>query len=301
MEGDREAVLSTETITALQGFLSQAAEEDLAQGGPLLPVQWGPLELTPGVRAQRLRSMLAQDSPVRIEGAQKYLWTSGDRLGLRATLTYRTTSSQAAYELVERLRSKLARVDVAKEVGVRISGSTPLLVRGQVLLLDTQLRSFLLALIVVTGVLWAAFRSLGLVLVSLLPNVLPIAITLGAMGFAGIPLDSATVTVAGIALGLVIDDTIHLLHAYSVARRERAPAGAVVEALAQVGRPVLTTSLALSLGFGAFVATAFRPTHDFGLLIAWTGLGALVCDLVLLPAVLLLARERDNSKLNPGT
>ena len=299
VEGDREAVLSGRTVAALQRFFSLAADEELAQGGPLLPVQWGGAELAPEDRAQHLRNGLLQNSSGSAEGAQKYLWMSGDQLGLRATLTYRTTSSQAAFGLVERLRSHLAQADLPEELKARISGSTPLLVRGQVLLLDTQLRSFLLALMIVTGVLWGAFRSLALVLVSLLPNVLPIAITLGAMGYAGIPLDSATVTVAGIALGLVIDDTIHLLHAYSVARRERAPHGAVVEALAQVGRPVLTTSLALSLGFGAFVATSFRPTHDFGLLIAWTGLGALVCDLVLLPAVLLLARKREESRPSP--
>ena len=299
LEGDREDVLSAQTMQALDAFLSEASGEELARGGPLLPFPTEIAGLAPAARAAALRASLPRDSGALAPAARSYVWVEGDRLALRATLTHRTTSSNAANALVERLRSKLAQASVPQAVMARISGSTPLLVRGQVLLLETQMRSFGLALLVVTGVLLFAFRSFWLVVVSLLPNVLPIAVTLGVMGFAGIPLDSATVTVAGIALGLVVDDTIHLLHAYSTASRDRSRSAAVSEALAQVGRPVMTTSLALALGFGAFVATSFRPTHDFGLLIALTGLAALVCDLILLPAVLLFVREGQPLKTEP--
>ena len=98
---------------------------------------------------------------------------------------------------------------------------------------------------------------------------------------------AATVTVAGIALGLVVDDTIHFLHEYAHARPQGVVA-AVRHTLEVVGRPICVTSLAVGVGFGAFVLAPFRPTLYFGLLIALTATGALVCDLVVLPALLLL-------------
>ena len=95
--------------------------------------------------------------------------------------------------------------------------------------------------------------------------------------------------VAGIALGLVVDDTIHLLHRYREARLQGAfPERAVAAALSSAGRPVVVTSVALALGFAAFGAAPFRPTRDFGLLTAATATSALALDLLLLPALLLL-------------
>jgi YHS domain-containing protein len=109
------------------------------------------------------------------------------------------------------------------------------------------------------------------------------------MGLLAVPLDTATVTVAGIALGLVVDDTIHFLHEYGRARGEgQDRGGAVAETLFRVGRPVFVTSLAVAAGFGAFAFSPFRPTLYFGLLIAWTSVAAVVCDLVVLPALLQL-------------
>jgi len=124
--------------------------------------------------------------------------------------------------------------------------------------------------------------------ISLVPNLLPILVTLGFMGLLEIPLNTATVTVAGIALGLVVDDTIHLLHAWVEARNAGATIVAATERmLHHVGRPVLVTSVAVGAGFGVFAFSPFRPTLFFGLLIAVTAVTALLCDLGLLPALLL--------------
>jgi predicted RND superfamily exporter protein len=116
----------------------------------------------------------------------------------------------------------------------------------------------------------------------------PVLVTLGGMGLVGLPLDTATVTVAAIALGLLVDDTIHLLHHLRGRPRGTSLAAALPRALALTGRPVVATTLTIAVGFGAFALSPFRPTRDFGALIAVTSVSALLCVLVVVPAIVVL-------------
>ena len=110
------------------------------------------------------------------------------------------------------------------------------------------------------------------------------------MGWFGVPLNAGTVTVAGIALGLIVDDTIHVIHSFAEAR-DQPPLEAIVSTLHGSGKPILITSVAVALGFGLFGFAAFQPTRYFGLLTALTSLLALFADLVILPALLLRREE----------
>ncbi len=149
-----------------------------------------------------------------------------------------------------------------------------------------------IALVIVTLVIAVVFRSASVLVVSLVPNLLPVALVLGGMGLAGVALDTATITVSGIAFGLIVDDTIHFVHGTWLARQGgRSPADAIADTLFTVGRPVLVTSVAVAAGFGLFALSPFRPTHHFGLLIAAASLAAMICDLVVLPALLQLRRR----------
>jgi predicted RND superfamily exporter protein len=289
LEGPRGEVLSAETFAALDGWVDGRLEAE-----PLLRQAISPAVAdagTPALRAAALRAALPEQGDALTGPLRRFVWVSGDDVVLRTTLTSETSSSNACHALAERLRSALAGVFPGR-VAADITGGATLLIHGQVLLLDTQVRSFALALLAVTAVIVVAFRSPGIVLISLLPNLMPIALTLGAMGLLGIPLNTATVTVAGIALGLIVDDTIHLIHRYGSARRRGlAVSEAVADTLYTVGRPVLVTSAAVAAGFAAFVLSPFRPTLFFGLLIALASVSAVVCDLVVLPALLQL-RDR---------
>ena len=292
IEGERDRVLSAETLEAMDRYLEEALRDE-----PLLRQALSPLVVESGaapagVRAAQLEATLPLDTEDLPESLRRFVWISDERLALRTTLAASTASSNQCDALIQRLRQRL---DGAFPPGVdaRITGAATLLIHGQVLLLDTQLRSFAFALAAVTLVIAVVFRSASLVLVSLIPNLMPVAVTLGLMGLFGVPLNTATVTVAGIALGLIVDDTIHFLHGYWESRRAgRRASVAVAETLFTVGRPVLVTSLAVAAGFGAFAFSPFRPTLFFGLLIAWSSLAAVVCDLVVLPALLQL-RRRD--------
>ena len=299
VEGHTSSLTDTRTLKALHELHSYARREKLVTGSIL------PLGDASEVFVKDSQSFAEMASPwllLRLGGSkvakehEPFLWSQGENSALRFTLTAPTTSSNKAYEAVVKLREKKDELvkSLPKDLKIRISGAAPLLVRGQVLLLQTQIRSFVLALLLISAVILFAYRSIHIALISLIPNLLPIVVTLGMMGLLKIPLNAGTVTVAGIALGLVIDDTIHILHHYASYRTKPA-LEATRKTLAFVVKPVAVTSSAVALGFALFTFAPFRPTFYFGLLIAVTSIFALLCDLVLLPTIL-VASGKGKSK-----
>jgi predicted RND superfamily exporter protein len=192
----------------------------------------------------------------------------------------------------DRLLARLegfARERLANEPGLRLTftGLVPVFARMEQYLLQSQLRSFAIAFVCVFAAYWLELRSLRLAAVALIPNGVAVLLMLGAMGAASIPLDVVTVMVASVNLGIIDDETIHVLHALGEARAEGlAGDAAVARALALTGRDVIFTCGVLGLGFGALLLSEFRPTAHFGGLTALTIGIALAADLVLLPALL---------------
>lgn len=155
---------------------------------------------------------------------------------------------------------------------------------------STQLASFAVAGAIVAGLLTLFFGSVSFAALAIIPTVLPILLTLGAMGLAGIALDIGGAMVATVVLGIAVDDAIHLLVHYRRRwRRGEAPAQAVAAAIRSVGRALVTTSLALTVGFFALLLSPWQSIANFGLISGIAILAALVSDLVVLPAVLVTA------------
>jgi predicted RND superfamily exporter protein len=154
-------------------------------------------------------------------------------------------------------------------------------------LLSSQIKSFLLAFIVIAVAIIVMLRSLRLGLLAMIPNMLPILLTMGLMPLFDIHLDVGTVMIAGIALGLVVDDSIHFLSRLKV-EEGRTPdvRDAIEAAIIETGRPIIFTSIVLSLGFLIFVFASFNPIIHFGILSALVIMLALVFDLVVLPAIM---------------
>ena len=174
------------------------------------------------------------------------------------------------------------------------TGMVPLMNRMEQHLLQSQMNSFGLAVLVIGALMILLLRSFRLGLLGMVPNLAPVLLTLGVMGFAAIRLDIATVMIASVVLGLVVDDSIHLL---ARLQRELPAVGgdsalAVDRALATVGRPILITSLVLILGFWTLLFASFQPNIHFGLLSGAAVLAALVADLVVVPAALRVFRPR---------
>lgn len=154
-------------------------------------------------------------------------------------------------------------------------------------LVETQVKSLALAFVLVFATIFIGLRSKTIVWVSILPNLIPIVTTFATMAVLGIALDAATVMVASIALGIAVDDTVHLLATY---RREyaggRNRTESVLNALAAVGPAITVTTLTACVGFLCLAQSDFLPVAYFGLLSTVAMIMALAADLFFVPAVL---------------
>ena len=154
------------------------------------------------------------------------------------------------------------------------------------LVLD-QVKSFSLALAMVMLTILVLFRSLKLMLLLLIPNLIPLLWIRGLMGWLGIDLSTGTAMIASVVIGLAVDDTIHYLARY---RREykKDCRQAVTCTTTGVGRALTVSSIVLVFGFWVGDFGSFKPTVYFSLLAGGTMIGAWVCDLIVLPACLYL-------------
>ncbi|MBI4209112.1 MAG: MMPL family transporter [Deltaproteobacteria bacterium] len=155
-------------------------------------------------------------------------------------------------------------------------------------ILFTEIQSFSCAFLLISICLWFAFRSWRLALIAIPPNLFPVIVILGVMGKMGISLNVGTCTVASIVIGMAVDNTIHFLHRF----REEMQASpcyetALLNTVQVVGPPMVYTSLVLAGGFFILTLSTFVPAMNFGFLSGVAVLGALVGDVVILPALLL--------------
>ncbi|MFZ5775667.1 MAG: hypothetical protein ACOY3Z_09320, partial [Thermodesulfobacteriota bacterium] len=210
---------------------------------------------------------------------------------VRVTILTRTLASEKTMALVDRIEEELQSLLGPRQTPY-VTGTVPLYTAGQRALFTTLLGSFSSAFVSISLIMALALRSLRLAVFAVIPNLTPVVFILGAMGFGGIPLSVATVTVASVVYGIVVDDTIHFLHTWR-ARQKSCPDAMVrlAEVLTQVGPAMLTTSMVAGAGFLGFLASPFIPLRDFGLLISLALLFAVLCDLVLLPVLLLSFRK----------
>jgi predicted RND superfamily exporter protein len=151
-----------------------------------------------------------------------------------------------------------------------------------------QLRGLAFALSAIAVILLAIFRWPRLSLIALAPNAIPVAMAFGTMGLLRIPLDAGTVVLGNLALGIAVDDTIHLVAGFHRERESGAPTReALVEAFRGVLPAVVFTTLAVALGFLVLGVSNFTVTRHLGLLTAGIMVLCLLADLLLLPALLL--------------
>jgi hypothetical protein len=131
--------------------------------------------------------------------------------------------------------------------------------------------------------LWQ-LRSLKAALLVMIPNVLPVLLTVGVMGAMSISLNFATVMITSIAIGIAVDNTIHFLVRYRRELRTDPDRGKAVEnTIMHSGRAMVFTSVAMAAGCGIFILSDFEPNRYFGFLMAFTMLTALLADLLVLP------------------
>jgi predicted RND superfamily exporter protein len=196
------------------------------------------------------------------------------------------SGSRAIEQTLARIREYVAARFPA-ELRVRLTGNLVLITGTASDIVRGQIESLALALGVIFVVLTLMFLSVRIGFMAVVPNVLPIMIFFGVMGWLGIRLNLGTSLIAAIALGIAIDSTIHYMARLNLELRgETDQQQAITRALRRVGAPIIYTTVALFLGFLTFAFSSFVPIQDFGKLSSVTMATALGANLVLLPALL---------------
>ena len=150
-----------------------------------------------------------------------------------------------------------------------------------------QIKSLSITMILVFGIMFLLFMSSKVGLIAIVPNLFPIIVNFGIMGWLGIQLSMVTSLIASIAIGLAVDDTIHYLAHYNVEfKKDLDDKRAIRDTLQHVGRPITFTTITICAGFSVLLFSSFKPTAIFGVMMVITSLAALVGDLVLLPSLI---------------
>ena len=190
-------------------------------------------------------------------------------------------------KLVEGLEAQFADPPL-EATTTRLTGIGMLWVKLLDYIVVSQVEGFAIAFSVIALIMIGLFRSISTGLIAMIPNVSPVVLTLGAMGWFAIPLDYNKVMIAAVAMGIAIDDTIHVM---SRVRYEFLRHGnyetALREGLMDVGRAILITSIALVLGFLVLTLSVLHSQAVRGVLLATTIVAALIADFLLMPALIL--------------
>ena len=211
----------------------------------------------------------------------------------RMTVVMRSLTSQAQRELDARAQAWL-RAN-APGLAAEASGVTIVFAHLSQRNIESMLTGTIVAMALISLILVFVFRSLRVGLLSLVPNFIPAAMSLGLWGFMVGRVGLAGSVMTAIAFGIVVDDTIHFLTKYLKARREgRDAAEAVRSAFRAVGHALWTTTAVLALGFLVFASSGFEVSWALGLLVSLTIVFALLADFLLLPP-LLMALDRRKS------
>jgi predicted RND superfamily exporter protein len=169
-------------------------------------------------------------------------------------------------------------------ISVLVTNSIDAIVRGQI-------RSLGLAVAIISVIMAVLFQSVRLGLLSMIPTVIPILMTLGLMGWVRIPINTATAVISCVAIGIAVDDTIHYMTRFRKEfRNQPDEALAASLSLTSAGRALYLTSFILTVGFMVLVFSNFKPIIYFGFLMAVTMISALAGDLVLLPVLLMVLK-----------
>ena len=207
---------------------------------------------------------------------------------LRVSFGTEVMSARTVQDLMIRVQSY---ADFPDGVKLKAAGYTPLYTRIVDEIVSSQLRGFATALTLIVILLGLGMRSIQRVALAIPANLFPVLLTLGLMGLSGIPLDVATATIATVILGLVVDDTVHILRPPTNGTNISL-SDSLRDSSRRAGGTLLITSVILSLGFLVLGMAEIRSIAWFGLLTSFATAVAIITDLMLLPALARLADSR---------
>ncbi len=212
----------------------------------------------------------------------------------RMTTFIQDVKTDRMEEIMDRLSENMDKFFPPDRYDTYMTGSALLFLKGTKYLVKNLVMSLAFAIFLIALFMAYLFRSFRMIIVSLIPNLLPLIVTAGIMGFIGVPIKPSTILVFSIAFGISVDDTIHFLAKYRqelIANRWQIKKS-VYAALRETGVSMFYTSIVLFFGFSVFTISDFGGTVALGSLVSATLLFAMLANLILLPS-LLLSLERN--------
>lgn len=224
-----------------------------------------------------------------------------DKQSARISFQMADVGSQRLDQLLEELKPRIDSILSPKRFDVILTGSSIIFSKGTDYLLTHLFESIGLAIVLISLLRLVQFRSLGIMFISLLPNVVPLLITAALMGFFNIPLKPSTILIFTIAFGLASDQTIYFLTRYQQELTlTNYPVSKVIsDTIRETGVSMTHIAFILFFGFGIFTASTFGGTVVLGLLLSITLLVALIFNLTLLPALMLWLDNKKTRKRIP--
>ncbi|MGI9590490.1 MAG: efflux RND transporter permease subunit [Myxococcota bacterium] len=245
-------------------------------------------------RIPRDRALVAQELLLFENSGSDDLTDLVDTLYREARITMRVPWLDAMgyparlADLEQRIRPILG-----EDVEIQITGLVPIMARTFLAMILSMARSYAIAILVIAPLMVLLIGNLKWGLLSMIPNLTPVILVLGTMGWAGLAVDGLTMMVGAIVLGLAVDDTIHFMHNYRrYYRRTGDPRAAIRETLRTTGRALLVTSLVLAGGFFVFVGAYMGNVKLFGLLAGGAILLAFIANVLLASSLMVLASPR---------
>lgn len=212
----------------------------------------------------------------------------------RITTFMKDTEPDRFKRIEEDLHNEINKVFPPERYNVSVTGKALVFQKGTHYLVNNLILSLSLAIFLIAVFMAWMFRSFKMIIISLIPNLLPLIITAGVMGFVGVPIKPSTILVFSIAFGISVDDTIHFLAKYRqelIANNWKIKKS-VFAALRETAVSMFYTSIVLFFGFSVFTISSFGGTVALGALVSITLLFAMLSNLLLLPT-LLLSLERS--------
>jgi predicted RND superfamily exporter protein len=245
-------------------------------------------------RQERNFILDAANNALSNEGDLTRSMVDSENRRLRLSLMMKDVKTSRMEEIEKDLNKSIEKIFPKERYDVALTGKALLYLKGTRYLVNNLVLSLLLAVILISLLMAYLFRSFQMILISLVPNLLPLIITAGIMGFIGVPIKPSTILIFSIAFGISVDDTIHFLAKYrqELVQNNWQIKKSVYAALKETGVSMFYTSIVLFFGFSVFMISNYGGTKALGGLVSATLLFAMLANLVLLPC-LLLSLERN--------
>ncbi|HEY8783356.1 MAG TPA: MMPL family transporter [Mucilaginibacter sp.] len=218
----------------------------------------------------------------------------------RASFEMIDVGSKKMNKVIRNLQPRIDSIFNPKKYHVELTGSSIIFIKGANYMVKNLYQSLALAILLIAGVMWILFRGLKMIAISLLPNLIPLVITAGIMGFFGIPLKPSTILIFSIAMGISSDQTIYFITRYrqELKGTKKSISKIVSDTIRETGISMIYIAIVLFFGFGIFSFSTFGSVSALGILLSATLLVAMVSNLTLLPAFLLSMEKRESKKVN---